>query len=148
MLNHTSYLKQVVPTTERKKTVNKAVRRLRKMLKDGEIEFDAIAFMGMSGALVAPTIAARLDKEIIMVRKGGVDPPTHSKHEVEGNHHSDTPIKYVVVDDIIFSGNTMKYMLNAIGPEHKCVGHYLYRHSMYYACPEDSAKWGKNLSPV
>jgi len=36
--------------------------------------FDAIAFRGMSGAIIAPAIAARLNKPVLMVRKDGGPP--------------------------------------------------------------------------
>ena len=126
MFRHACYLKKAVPTAERKKTVNKVVRHLRRLLKAGKIEFDAIAFMGMSDALVVPTIAARLDKEIIMVRKHGEQPYSHSNHQVEGVDHG-MSCRYIIIDDLICSGNTFEVITRNIGNRGKCVGYYLYQ---------------------
>src|ERR1039458_774894 len=58
-------------------------------------EFDAFAFSGMSGALVAPILANILCKELIMVRIPGT-PRCHSKLPVEGYCGSK---RYVLVED-------------------------------------------------
>ena len=52
-------------------------------IKESGIECDAIAFRGMSGALVGPMVALELGKEFIMVRKRNAN--SHSSYMVEGN---------------------------------------------------------------
>lgn len=66
--------------------------------------FEAIAFRGMSGALLAPSVALATKKTLIMVRKTKEN--THSSHGlVEG----DCAAKhYVIVDDCVDSGATAR----------------------------------------
>lgn len=73
----------------------------------GEIE--AVAFMGNSGALLAPLVALYLGKTLIMVRKttSGV----HSSRLVEGDRGA---CKYIIVDDVVSSGNTARKIMKRI----------------------------------
>lgn len=91
-----------------------------KVLKKYAKEFDSIAFTGMSGALIAPAIASRLNKPLIMVRKSTRN--CHSSHKVEGNKACK---KYVIVDDLISSGETATNIQKAIhkfAPDARCIG--------------------------
>lgn len=72
-------------------------------------EFDAIAFRGMSGALIAPSIALRLNKSMILVRKG--DDTSHSGMQAEGDITART---YVIVDDFQSTGNTAKEIVKGV----------------------------------
>lgn len=87
------------------------------------IEFDAIAFSGMSGALSAIPIAYKLNKPLILVRKKSDTPKTrHSNCEVEGCNNART---YIIIDDFISSGATVKYILKQMWkftPSAKCLG--------------------------
>jgi orotate phosphoribosyltransferase len=82
--------------------------------------FDSIAFRGMSGALCAPTLAVRMKKNLIMVRKEG--DKNHSGSLVEGFSNSK---RYIIVDDFIDSGNTVCEIVKAVkkfSPKAKCIG--------------------------
>jgi orotate phosphoribosyltransferase len=72
-----------------------------------EIDADAIAFRGVSGALVAPCVADRTGKSLLVVRKPSSEEDRHSSLRVEGEMdiHS-----YVIIDDLVSTGQT----LNAI----------------------------------
>jgi hypothetical protein len=72
-------------------------------------QFDAIAFTGMSGALVAPLVSAEMTKPLIMIRKTGFS--THSMEDVEGVWDART---YVIVDDLIFSGHTIQQIYDQV----------------------------------
>jgi adenine/guanine phosphoribosyltransferase-like PRPP-binding protein len=65
--------------------------------------FDAIAFRGISGALVAPAVAANLKKNLIIVRKSTTD--TVSDYLVEGHRRKQ---RYIIIDDMISSGDTIR----------------------------------------
>lgn len=78
-------------------------------LRDRADQFDAVAFCGMSGALVAPSVADALDKHLIMVRKKD-DGSRHSSYAVEGELTG----RYLILDDFISMGTTVKYMLTEI----------------------------------
>ena len=83
-------------------------------------DFEAIAFRGMSGALVSIPLALKMGKTLIMVRKPDED--THSSYPVEG----DTQAKrYVIVDDFVASGDTVKAVKRAVlkfAPDSECIG--------------------------
>jgi hypothetical protein len=71
-------------------------------------QFDSIAFRGMSGALIGPVVAMALNKNIIMVRKKDGN---HSYMPVEGYIATKS---YVIVDDFIDSGATIKIIKDEI----------------------------------
>lgn len=89
------------------------------------LDFNAIAFRGISGALVAPILAFTMKKHIIAVRK--VADGTHSAAFVEGVLSFNT--KYLIVDDFSSSGETVRAIRNSIfsvEPRAVCVGLYFY----------------------
>jgi adenine/guanine phosphoribosyltransferase-like PRPP-binding protein len=73
--------------------------------------FDAIAFTGTSGAAIAYPISALLKIPLICVRKGTNN---HYKRPIEGCITAD---RYVIVDDFISMGSTMKKITRAIKKE-------------------------------
>src|SRR4051812_10409313 len=56
-------------------------------------DFDAIAFRGLSGALFAPTVAMKMGKTLIAVRKKST---IHSSRIVEGDYNAR---RYIILDD-------------------------------------------------
>jgi len=112
---HTS---RVLNHKYRNGVIIKAVCSLRKIEKD----FDSIACCGVSGLMVVPQIAEILNKNIIIVRK---DERRYSEFYLEGV----SPSRYVIVDDLICSGLTIKRIINSIEedtPRAKCIGVYFY----------------------
>jgi hypothetical protein len=103
------YLHKFTRTKNLRERVQLAVRAL----KDWDQHFDAIAFSGMSGALIAPCVALRMNKEMIVVRKptatGARD--SHSDHWIEGDIAARN---YIIVDDFIDSGRTRDYIRGKI----------------------------------
>jgi len=102
---HADYLSPLIRTANLKKTVAKAVRILK------QYDFDSVAFRGLSGALIAPILAVKLDKHLIAVRKS--DKVCHSIHRVEGNAGSQ---RYIIVDDFVSTGETVQNILEAVKP--------------------------------
>lgn len=100
---HTDYLQSLINPRELRKNIAWACKFLK------QFDFDTIAFRGMSGALLAIPIALRMKKELIMVRKPGEN--THSKYQVEGNINVQ---KYVIVDDFVFTGDTVRSIYDAV----------------------------------
>lgn len=83
-------------------------------------KFDAIAFRGMSGALLAAPLAMTMKKTLMLVRKEG--DINHSKRMVEGDRSCKS---YVIVDDFIAGGDTVKSIYDAVeifAPKAKCLG--------------------------
>lgn len=112
--DHVNYLYPVIRVEELRKTITGCLAVLQRY------EFDALAFAGNSGALITPSLALALDKTMLMVRKPGVN--CHSAHGVEGDLGAR---KYIIVDDIISSGATVKNIvkqISLVAPTAKCLG--------------------------
>jgi adenine/guanine phosphoribosyltransferase-like PRPP-binding protein len=83
-------------------------------------DFDAIAFRGLSGALVAPIVAMEMDKTLLAVRKTIED--CHSGLMVEGDYAAR---RYLILDDMISTGQTVHDIIKEIRiaiPYAKCLG--------------------------
>lgn len=119
-LQHTSYMENNLSGPLK---LAEVIRKTTAALRPYASLFDAIAFQGMSGALVAPAVSIRLKKHLIMVRK---DDGHHGQHTVEGA--LDCP--YVILDDLSSTGQTLKRIQNLIfkeSPDSFCAGIYLYQ---------------------
>lgn len=111
---HSYYLEDLIRTDKLKKTLKKAVLALKHR------KFDAIAFSGYSGALLAAPLSYVLDVPMILVRKDTDN--CHSSFLVEG---FSAATKYVIVDDCVASGETVWHIINSIkafAPKAKCIG--------------------------
>lgn len=85
--------------------------------------FDTVVVCGISGLLVGPQVSEKLDKNITIVRKK--NEKRYSPFVIEGAH----PSRYVVLDDLVCSGSTLKHILRNIKEEYpasECVGVYMY----------------------
>lgn len=103
----------------RNKIIIKAVCDLRKISDS----FDSIACCGVSGMMVVPQIAELLNKHIVVVRKEGEK--CYSEFRTEGV----APFRYVILDDLICSGKTIRHIKNTLFREYRrsvCVGVYCY----------------------
>ena len=88
-----------------------------------QYEFDGIACTGVSGLMIVPQLCEILDKNIIVVRK--IKETRYSPFDYEGV----PPKRYVIVDDLVSSGNTIQRILKLFKeeiPSAKCVGYYSY----------------------
>ncbi len=113
-----SHTCRVINHKSRNKIIIKAVCDLRKITND----FDTIACSGISGLMVVPQIAEILDKNILVIRK---DERRYSEFLMEGA----APYRYIIVDDLVCSGRTVRYIKNTIyedNPRARCVGVYCY----------------------
>ncbi len=92
-----------------------------KVLERYADKYDTLAFAGLSGAIIAPTLALKLGKELVAVRKAS--DKRHSYHAVEGY---DDVNNYIIVDDFIDTGATVRRIQEQIYhhfSEHaKCLG--------------------------
>ena len=114
-----SHTCRVLNHKHRNKIIIKAVCDLRKI----DDQFDSIACCGVSGLMVVPQIAELLNKNIVIVRKP--DEKRYSNFFIEGV----SPFRYVIVDDLVCSGSTIKHIKNTIYedcPKAQCVGVYCY----------------------
>lgn len=76
-----------------------------------ELKFDAVAFCGSSGAALAFHLAAEYELPIIYVRKEKEE--CHG-YRVECNLRHGHIKKYLIVDDFVDTGSTIKYIIGRI----------------------------------
>lgn len=131
------YLSEIMSPIGLQKTVRKVCR----IIRTSGVKFDAVAFRGFSGAIIAPMVACRMKKGFLAVRKSKEYEACHSSQLVEGAVKVDC--RYIIVDDLISSGATIWNIVetlknyiyqefdtsgNAIPHTHKreCVGVFLY----------------------
>jgi len=117
-----NHLRPFMDMREAKCVVKKSIAILR------AYDFDAIAFRGLSGALIAPIIAMQMGKSLLAVRK---DEKTHSIHKVEGDISAR---RYIIVDDFIATGSTVRAILKHVKDFSgaKCIGVL----QAYYLAPD------------
>jgi len=117
----------------RNKIIIKAVCDLRKISDS----FDSIACCGVSGLMVVPQVAELLNKHIIVVRKGE---KCYSEFRTEGV----APFRYIILDDLICSGSTVKHIKQTLKEEYsrsQCVGVYCYLpNETAYRADEEGSK--------
>ena len=103
----------------RNKIIIKAVCDLRKINN----EFDSIVCSGVSGLIITPQVSEILNKHLIIVRKKNEE--RYSEFTVEGTN----PGRYIILDDLICSNNTVKHIMKSIKEESTrsiCIGAYFY----------------------
>jgi adenine/guanine phosphoribosyltransferase-like PRPP-binding protein len=92
------------------------------------LDFDTIAFRGMSGAMVAPSVALALNKTLILCRRPEESSAAVQRfgHMVEGSADSR---RYVILDSLVDTGDTIKRIMDSVegfAPGAECAGVYLY----------------------
>jgi orotate phosphoribosyltransferase-like protein len=128
----TDYLNRVYEVKLFVKVVDRAVKTLTAFRKKNH--FDAIAFTGTSGAALAYPLSIKMKVPLICVRKSVKD--NHYGSKLEGCINART---YIIVDDFICSGSTMRKIEKAVkkgiwyreNTEPKLVGVYLYAQKSY-----------------
>lgn len=108
---YSDYLFEVVSTKRRSHTIS----AIKDLILSENIEFTHIAVMGLSGMLVGPQLALLMGKEIIVVRK------TQTEHSMYSVEFDDSVEGYIIIDDLIESGATIKNIKKAIEKEKKKV---------------------------
>lgn len=132
-----SYLDIAIVPEKRKDIISKLARKI----NSSKLEFDTIAFTGVSGALIGPALADKLNKKMIIVRKK--ETKTHAYRKAEGFYKFSTShkeVKYIIIDDVIDSGKTIVTIIQRIDKvsmlgktnglkNNCCVGIFLYNDS-------------------
>jgi hypoxanthine phosphoribosyltransferase len=75
-------------------------------IKQSGVKYDAIAFRGVSGLLVGPSVAIALGVPFIVVRKEGEN--SHASFNIERGLPIGLVNDYIIIDDLISSGDTVK----------------------------------------
>lgn len=110
---------------ERRKTVEQAVKSIERW-RQGIGGLDFIAVSGASGLSVGAVVAYELGLPCVIVRKPEEARNSHCGGQMvcPGYLHKDSG-KYVIVDDFIGGGNTVKYIQRTLD-RGTCVGFYGY----------------------
>lgn len=109
--------------------INDFLKRAVKFTKG--YNFDAFAFRGMSGALIAPLLAYKTKKTLLMVRKPKNEEFTHSRFQIEGDLSAK---RYIIIDDQMCTGETVRAIVKDVSefvPEAKCLGAIFYLRNMH-----------------
>lgn len=119
-IGHSSYLRRVFSPRLLGDVVEKTHLKLQEMKEKG-YTFDAIAFTGNSGAGIAFPLSAKYGYNLICVRKGEY---SHGKNIEASPERIE---KYVIVDDQIDRGDTVRRVLNELEKaDLQCQGIVLY----------------------
>ncbi len=124
-MSHVSYLHGLTP-----KNWNKTLEELALKITLHHEGCNIIAGRGMSGAMIVPALAHRLNVDWCIVRKTIHD--CHSGFRAEASNWPDSP-KIVFVDDIVDSGTTFRETVRSV-KEHCCGAEFLGL-VMYYQTP-------------
>lgn len=125
----TDYLEDVFNISNFAKMVDKLILSAKQMRR--EVGFDTIAFQGTSGAAAAYILAKELYVPLICIRKeNDKSHYTRDNGLFEGSLEAK---RYIIVDDFICSGATVRRIENIIHEklkgEAKCVGYLMYSSS-------------------
>lgn len=121
--HHSSYLEAAIKDT--RLTVKRAVDTLKPLKK----EFDVIVVTGVSGLLIGPIVAYKLNKKLLVIRKQDDKNNSHCHYLVEG-HLPANKGRWLFLDDFISSGHTLRRVYNTVDKEassHSFYGFYGYR---------------------
>lgn len=128
-LHKVDYLHMVVDANERAKQVAKTIAFLAPM----HDTFDAIAVRGMSGVSIGAVLAHALNKHLILVRKGdGNLKDDHSQYRIEGPLYWSPLQRYIILDDFVASGYTVRTIRHQIGMAAEYVGAVMYRWNEFH----------------
>ena len=105
------YLNCVLDLGKRKKVIRGCQLAVEQI---GVKNFGAIAFRGMSGAVIAPALSDIYEKPLIIVRKKEA---SHSGYAVEFGCVEAAKQGYIIIDDLISSGATTRAIIYSISDE-------------------------------
>lgn len=117
------YLDKIFEKKALQETVKQAIKYLQQI--NEKYPFDFIAFTGNSGAGLSFILNYLTKYPIVLVRKSS--DKTHG-YEIEGTNIKCNGKKYLIVDDLIDSGNTVKFITSKLLDRcnSKCSAVYLY----------------------
>jgi adenine/guanine phosphoribosyltransferase-like PRPP-binding protein len=143
MSHHASWLETLVDPKLLNKRADFLIGELEKDKKLYEI--NALVVRGISGAVMGGIVSSITGIPLVIVRKE----KSHSGYDVEYDDYlldEEKPTNYVIIDDLINSGDTMKEIVKAI----KSKTHfekanlkkiYLYSFEYYNGCSSPDSHW-------
>lgn len=117
-----NYFHTILDKKSRVVILHEAIERLAK------VKFDTIVCRGRSGLAFAAPLAYLMNKELVIINKTGVSSHDSAPVAVAPNVE---PIRAIVVDDFISSGETLELCVEALKVRFhsvQVVGVYFYKH--------------------
>lgn len=102
---YASHLRTVYVRHERESIVQRCINSLRC------VEFDTLAFSGVSGVGIGILLAHLMNKEIIIARKPNEHHRAYFNYPNEGYRFAK---KYIIVDDLVSTGTTCARVIRAV----------------------------------
>jgi len=113
---HAQYLDYVFgPVADFRKIIKSTKSKIKQLRREGH-SIGALAFRGQSGAAIAYALKYEMGIPVICVRKN-----SHDTHGFNVEHPGHDIKNYLIVDDFISSGATVRAIMKAL-PYHNCVG--------------------------
>jgi hypoxanthine phosphoribosyltransferase len=111
---HSAYFASILNPAKLKKVIRKLCENIKEFQKTTKV--DAIAIRGLSGSLIGGILSHKLGIPLMCVRKG----KSHSDYRVETFLTEYKPeINYIIIDDLICSGGTIKAIIKEVKREFK-----------------------------
>src|SRR5574338_31447 len=143
----TDYLQDVFNISNFAEMIDRLIPSAQQMRK--EIGFDTIAFQGISGASAAYILSKELYVPLICIRKE--EDKSHYARDNGLFEGSLDAKRYIIVDDFICSGHTVRRIENIIHEklkgEAKCVGYLMYSSSRDPYQYQDRPVWTLKGAP-
>lgn len=129
-----SYFERMLKPKQRNKYIGIAKRILKKR------DFDLIVGRGGSGISGASILSYALNKELVIVRKSLDNHDGCRLASSSDIKYNSTSLNYIIVDDFICSGKTIKEIKKQMPAHHELVGAFLYGTDMGEQCRFVDAK--------
>lgn len=108
---HASYLEKIF----NRKKQDQTIKEIRNIIKNKNLVFDGFVVTGVSGVAMGSIVARALRKDLVIVRKDRDG--SHSSYRVENYKRLK---RYVFLDDLITSGNTLKHVQQSLNSCREC----------------------------
>jgi len=89
--------------------LQQVVREAVEILRPVASEFDTLVGTGFSGSIIIPTLALRLRKKFVLIRK-----ETDDSHHGSGRLLGELGTRWIFVDDFVSSGRTKQRVIEKI----------------------------------
>lgn len=116
------------------------VREAVDILRPVSSEFDTLVGTGFSGGLIIPTLALRLRKKFVLIRK-----ETDDSHHGKGRLLGELGTRWVFVDDFVSSGRTRDRVIEKINAAATLEDHKTTHVANYYYARHIEFKYSREF---
>jgi adenine/guanine phosphoribosyltransferase-like PRPP-binding protein len=132
------YLDFIGDSEQLKKVTDATAKYIKKLHR--KLKFDAIVVTGLSGAGVGFPVSYKTGLPVIYIRKSRVYTHGEDIEGIVGNLKNKRLLKYIILDDLIGTGKTVKKIMRKMQKEirSECVGILLYCYGSDHCGEEDN----------